>query len=328
VAALIDTFGRVATSLRISVTDRCNFRCVYCMPEEGMQWMKRDELLSFEEIARLVRVFASLGISRIRLTGGEPLMRKDLHVLVAQLRQVPGIADIALTTNGYYLKDQARLLKDAGVNRINVSLDSFHPEVFADVARRDAFNQVWAGIEECEGLALTPIKLNVVVVRDVNDGEVLQFAALARTRPFIVRFIEFMPIGLGDGWTMEKVVPSLEIIDRIAGVYPLHPIVGNEHHPADRYRFADGVGEIGVISSVTQPFCTHCDRIRLTSDGKLRTCLFSHRETDLRSLVRTGAGDDQIAGAILGAVRAKEEGHLINRPEFIRPERTMSSIGG
>jgi cyclic pyranopterin phosphate synthase len=298
------------------------------MPEEGMQWMKREQLLSYEEIARLAGVFASLGVSHIRLTGGEPLMRSDLHTLVAMLRHIPGITDIALTTNGYFLAEQVGQLMQAGLTRLNVSLDSLDPRMIADLTRRDYFERIWAGIEESERLGLGPIKLNVVLIRGVNDNEILRFAELARTRPFIVRFIEFMPIGKEDGWTMERVVPAAEVLATIARRYPLSPVVEDDRRPAERYRFSDGSGEVGVISSVTQPFCDHCDRVRITSDGKFRTCLFSLQETDLRSMLRGGAGDGELEDVIAGAVRAKEEGHLINRPGFVRPERTMSRIGG
>ncbi len=326
---LVDTFGREVTNLRISVTDRCNFRCRYCMPEEGMQWMHRDLLLTYEEITRLVCIATSLGVSRIRLTGGEPLMRKDLQLLVQMIRRVNGIDDIALTTNGYFLKEHAGRLHEAGLNRINVSLDSLDPKVFAEMSRRDYFAQVWAGIEEAERVGLTPVKLNIVLIRGVNDGEILKFAELALTRPLIVRFIEFMPIGKDDGWRIDKVVTTPEVIETIQKRYQLFPVPQMERNaPAERYMFVDGKGEVGFISSVSQPFCTDCDRVRLTSDGKFRTCLFSLHETDLRSMMRGGESDDGIADALIAAVRSKEEGHLINRPGFVRPERTMSQIGG
>jgi len=331
---LTDTFGRVANNLRISVTDRCNFRCRYCMPEEGMEWLKKNMLLSFEEIGRLVGIFASLGVSKIRLTGGEPLMRKELWKLVGLVRSVRGIRDIALTTNGYFLGEQARLLRDAGLDRINVSLDSLDPATFSVMARRAYFDRTWEGIEEALRCGLAPVKINVVLIRGVNDGEIEAFAGLARTRPITVRFIEFMPIGREDGWSMESVVPTREVIERIDAVAHLVPVTAEPSSPdalkapAERYRFADGAGEIGVISSVTEPFCGDCNRVRITSDGKFRTCLFSLKETDLRALMRAGAPDAEIAATIAGAVRGKEEGHLINRPGFVRPERTMSSIGG
>lgn len=327
---LRDSFGRVINNLRISVTDRCNFRCRYCMPEEGMVWLKRSELLTYEEIECLVRVFAQLGITKIRLTGGEPLMRKDLHRLVAKLSAIPQIRDLALTTNGYFLAEQANLLYKAGLQRLNISLDSLDAGRFERMARRSHYDQVWEGIEVAEAVGFRPIKLNAVLIRGENDDEVVNFAHLVRTRPFIVRFIEFMPIGMDDGWTPEKVVPTREIIERIEhgiGV-KLIPIEYHGKQPADRYQFEDGVGEIGFISSVSEPFCEHCNRVRITSDGKLRTCLFSLQETDLRSLLRSGAADEEIKRLILDAVWNKEVGHLINRPEFIRPSRTMSQIGG
>ncbi|MEK7251060.1 MAG: GTP 3',8-cyclase MoaA [Bacteroidota bacterium] len=326
---LIDTFNRIVTNLRISVTDRCNFRCAYCMPEEGMQWLHKDKLLTYEEITRLVHIFASLGVKKIRLTGGEPLMRKELWRLVKQLKEVDGINDIALTTNGYFLKEQAQELVQAGLHRINISLDSLDPRVFAEMARRDYFKHTWDGIEEVERLGIAPIKLNVVLIRGVNDGEILKFAELVRTRRFIVRFIEFMPIGKDDGWAIDKVVPTREVLEIINSYSLLVPVPHlNGKAPADRYVFEDGKGEIGFISSVSQPFCGDCDRVRLTSDGKFRTCLFSLVETDLRAMLRGGLSDQEIADALVAAVWKKEEGHLINRPGFVRPERTMSQIGG
>ncbi|MEK7671734.1 MAG: GTP 3',8-cyclase MoaA [Bacteroidota bacterium] len=326
---LIDTFNRIVTNLRISVTDRCNFRCAYCMPEEGMQWLHKDKLLTYEEITRLVHIFGSLGVKKIRLTGGEPLMRKELWRLVKQLKEVDGINDIALTTNGYFLKEQAQELVQAGLHRINISLDSLDPRVFAEMARRDYFKHTWDGIEEVERLGIAPIKLNVVLIRGVNDGEILKFAELVRTRRFIVRFIEFMPIGKDDGWAIDKVVPTREVLE-IINSYSLLVSVPhlNGKAPADRYVFEDGKGEIGFISSVSQPFCSDCDRVRLMSDGKFRTCLFSLVETDLRAMLRGGLSDQEIADALVAAVWKKEEGHLINRPGFVRPERTMSQIGG
>jgi cyclic pyranopterin phosphate synthase len=326
---LLDTLGRAANNLRISVTDRCNFRCRYCMPEEGMEWLKKNMLLTFEEISRLVEIFASLGVSKIRLTGGEPLMRKELWKLIGMIRNVGGIREIALTTNGYFLQQQAGLLRDAGLDRINVSLDSLDPSTFSALARREYFDDTWEGIEEAIRCGLSPVKINVVLIRGVNDGEIESFAALARSRPIIVRFIEFMPIGREDGWSIGSVVPTREVIERIDAVSHLVPVPREAPGvPAEIYRFADGQGEIGVISSVTQPFCGDCNRVRITSDGKFRTCLFSLNETDLRALLRGGTSDEEIAAAIAQAVRGKEKGHLINRPGFIRPERTMSSIGG
>jgi GTP 3',8-cyclase len=325
-----DSFGRIVNNLRISVTDRCNFRCRYCMPEEGMQWMARSELLSFEELTRLSKIFASLGVKHIRLTGGEPLMRKDLHILVKQISDIPGIQDIAMTTNGYFLAEQAADLVTAGLHRINISLDSLDPVKFMEMTRRDNFDKVWKGIEAVDRLGIRPIKLNVVLIRGLNEDDIPKFADLARTRSFIIRFIEFMPIGSDDGWSPEKVVTGKEIIagmEKAIGKR-LVPVELRGTQPADRFKFEDGIGEIGLISSVSEPFCSHCNRVRITSDGKLRTCLFSLAETDLRSMLRSEADDEAIRGAIVDAVWKKEEGHLINRPGFVRPARSMSQIGG
>jgi len=327
---LTDSFGRTINNLRISVTDRCNFRCRYCMPEEGMVWLAKSELLSFEEITRLATVFARLGVTNIRLTGGEPLLRKELHLLVSQLVRVPGIRDVALTTNGFFLAEQAAALAAAGLHRINVSMDSLDPATFSAMVRRDYLRQVREGLEAVERLGIRPIKVNVVLVRGINDQEIADFARLARERPYAIRFIEFMPIGADDGWSIDRVVPTREVIERIdAAAGPkLVPVESDGLHPADRYRFEDGLGEIGFISSVSEPFCSSCNRVRITSDGKLRTCLFSLGETDFRTMLRGGASNDEIARVITSAVLAKEEGHLINRPGFVRPERTMSRIGG
>jgi GTP 3',8-cyclase len=326
---LKDSFGRIINNLRISVTDRCNFRCRYCMPEEGLSWLKRDELLTFEEITRLVNILAGLGVSKLRITGGEPLLRKELPVLVAMLSRIPGIHDIALTTNGFFLAEQADDLVRAGLTRINVSMDSMDPQIFSTMVRRDYLHNVLEGLEVVERLSLRPIKVNVVLIRGINDHEIESFARLARTKPFVIRFIEFMPIGADDGWSIEKVIPSHEIVERINAMgNKLIPVEYHGSQPADRYRFSDGMGEIGFISSVSEPFCSSCNRIRITSDGKLRTCLFSLHETDLKKSIRNNVSDELIREQILGAIRSKEEGHLINRPGFERPQRTMSQIGG
>ena len=299
------------------------------MPEEGMVWMKKNELLTFEEIARVTAITAKLGVNKIRLTGGEPLMRKELHVLVEKLSRIPGVDDLALTTNGYFLSQQAAALEKAGLKRITVSMDSLEASTFAELTRRDYSAQVWEGVNALRALRLGPIKINVVLVRGVNEGEIERFAELARREPFIIRFIEYMPIGAGDGWDYSKVVPTREVIATIERHLPqLVPVEYHGAQPADRYRFADGVGEIGFISSVSEPFCSHCNRIRITSDGKLRTCLFSLHETDLKTMLRDGADDEAISNAIVAAVWKKEEGHLINQPGFVKPSRTMSQIGG
>jgi GTP 3',8-cyclase len=327
---LKDSFGRHINNLRISVTDRCNFRCRYCMPEEGMIWMNRAELLTYEEIARLTGIFADLGITKIRLTGGEPLMRKDLHILIRLLAGINGINDIALTTNGFFLNEQAESLSTAGLKRINVSLDSLDALKFKEITRRDYLDRVLSGLDRIVSFGIQPVKINMVVMRGINDDEVTEFAVLARTRPYIVRFIEFMPIGNDDGWSNERVVPSKEIRGKIERDLNLK-LIPVEYHgtqPSDRYIFDDGTGEIGFISSVSEPFCEHCNRVRITSDGKLRTCLFSLHETDLKRLLRDGFRDETVRNVIIDAVWKKERGHLINTPEFKRPARTMSQIGG
>jgi len=327
---LKDSFGRIINNLRISVTDRCNFRCRYCMPEKGMEWINKKELLTFNEIQRLATIFAKIGIKKIRLTGGEPLVRKDLSQLVNMISDIPGIEDLALTTNGYLLTEQAEKLFKAGLHRINVSLDSLDPIKFNFITRRHLYDKVREGIETAEKLGIKPIKINVVIIRGVNDDEILNFANLALKSSFIIRFIEFMPIGADDGWDIEKVVPTQEIINTIEkGLSKnLIPIERRGNQPADRFKFEVGKGEIGFISSVSNPFCNNCNRVRITSDGKLRTCLFSLQETDLKKLMRHGATDEDIKHNIIDAAWVKEAGHLINRPGFVRPKRTMSQIGG
>jgi len=295
-----------------------------------MQWLDRTELLTYEEMERLVRILASCGVSKIRLTGGEPLMRKDLPVLVRKISGIPGIKDIALTTNGFFLGAQAQELKDAGLHRINVSLDSLDPETFFAMTRRTSYDKVWEGIEAAHAAHLAPIKLNAVLIRGVNDHEVPRFARLARERGYIPRFIEFMPIGMDDGWSRDKVVGGGEVreaMEREVG----KRLVAVERHdgqPADRFVFEDGIGEVGFINSISEPFCSNCNRIRLTSDGKLRTCLFALDETDLRAMVRGKATDADIESSIRQAVARKWAGHHINASDFVRPDRTMSSIGG
>ncbi|GIX06511.1 MAG: GTP 3',8-cyclase [Candidatus Poribacteria bacterium] len=324
---LVDRFGREVHNLRISVTDRCNFRCIYCMPER-VQFLPREEVLTFEEIVRVVRIVQPLGIRKLRLTGGEPLVRREIEKLVAQLSAIPGIEDLAMTTNGIFLKELAQPLKKAGLTRLNVSLDSLDRETFAQLTRRDALEQVLEGIEAALEAGFVPLKVNVVAMKGITERELLDFARLAREKPLIVRFIEFMPLD-GEGiWSMDRVLSREEILRRIDAVYPLEPVDERGAEPAERFRFRDGRGEIGVIASVTHPFCHACDRIRLTAEGKLRTCLFSLKETDLRALLRGGADDETIAETILQAVWNKEPGHAINRPEFVKPERNMFQIGG
>ena len=324
---LIDGFGRVATDLRISVTDRCNFRCTYCMPAEGMKWLPRSEILSFEEIDHLVGIFMTLGVHTIRLTGGEPLARRDLPVLVGMIA-ARDPDDLAMTTNGAMLADHAVALAGAGLRRINVSIDSLLRHRFAEMARRDALDAVLRGLQAARDAGLSPVKINCVVIGGTNEDEVVDFARLVRETGDEVRFIEFMPLDADEQWSMDQVVPSRDVIAAIDDVFSLVP-VGRGNEPATVYRFADGApGNVGVIPSVTEPFCSSCDRIRLTADGQFRSCLFSLDELDLRSLLRGGAADDDIAEAIRVAVAGKWAGHSIGARTFRRPRRTMSAIGG
>ena len=327
---LIDSYGRVADDLRISVTDRCNFRCIYCMPAHGLKWLNRDQVLSFEEIQRLAALFVRrYGVRTIRLTGGEPLVRAKIEELVAMISAIDPGLDITMTTNGVLLADKAETLRRAGLRRVNISLDTFNLDRFKQIARRDAFDQVMAGIAAADRVGLRPVKLNVVMMKGVNDDEVLEFARLARARAYSVRFIEFMPLDGDDIWSNDLVVPSRRIQEQIEDLFPLVAVQDDRPGPAVRYRFADGrPGEVGFISSVSQAFCTSCNRIRLTAEGNLRTCLFSLAETPLRDLLRDGASDDQLGEVIETAVWHKEEGHLINQEGFVKPTKSMSQIGG
>jgi cyclic pyranopterin phosphate synthase len=327
-AALVDARGRVVDDLRISVTDRCNFRCVYCMPAEGLKWLPRDEVLSFEEITRVAGLFVAAGTRTVRLTGGEPLVRRDLPTLVRMLAALHPDVDISLTTNGVLLRRDARALADAGLRRVNVSLDSLRADRFERLARRDALATVLDGIEAAREAGLEPIKVNVVVMRGINDDEVVEFGRLARTTGIRVRFIEYMPLDADGTWGMDLVVAGDELLDAAETEFKLTP-VSSGHDPATRWRFADGSpGELGFINSVTEPFCERCNRVRLTADGQLRTCLFSVRETDLRAPLRAGADDAELDRIVRDAIWRKEPGHRIGKPDFIRPERSMSQIGG
>ncbi|MFL6205223.1 MAG: GTP 3',8-cyclase MoaA [Acidimicrobiales bacterium] len=323
---LVDGFGRVHTDLRISVTDRCNFRCTYCMPEEGMTWLPRSEVLTFEELERVARLLVEVhGIRSIRLTGGEPTVRAHLPVLVAKLAALP--VDLSLTTNGATLHATAAGLAEAGLRRVNVSLDTLQPDRFTELTRRDQLADVLLGIDAALDAGLAPVKVNVVVVRGVNDDEVVELARYGRARGVTVRFIEWMPLDGGDAWTGEQVVTQAEIVEQIDAVFPLAPVArGSE--PAERFRYLDGGGEVGVIASVTRPFCEQCDRIRLTADGQLRSCLFSLEDHDLRTLLRSGATDEQLSDAIEACVGAKWAGHAIGKVQFVKPRRSMSQIGG
>jgi cyclic pyranopterin phosphate synthase len=329
VEQLLDAHGRPITDLRVSVTDRCNFRCRYCMPAEGMPWLPRSEILSFEEIERLVRILAGLGVSDVRLTGGEPLARRDFPRLVSMLAAVDGIADLSVTTNGYLLERDAAALVEAGIDRVNVSVDSLARDRFHEITRRDALPQVLRGLEAIAAFErVRPIKVNAVAIRDFTEDEVLRFAEFARSTDFQVRFIEFMPLDGDRAWDRDMVLTGAEVRTLIEARYPLEALKRDRHATARVYRFADGQGEIGFINPVSEPFCADCNRIRLTAEGKLRTCLFSIHETDLREPLRAGASDAELAETIREAVWRKELKHHVNDPGFVAPARTMSAIGG
>ena len=327
---LRDGWGREIRSVRISVTDKCNFRCTYCMPAEGLEWLGRDEILTFEEIARLVRVLASLGVDEVRLTGGEPLVRRDLPALVEMLAAIPGVRDLSLTTNGVLLDRLAGLLVAAGLKRINVSLDSLSHVRFAELTRRDALDAVLRGLEEAERYPeLRPIKVNCVAIKGFTEEEVPALAELARRKPYVVRFIEFMPLDADEIWREDQVLTGGEIRVLIEERYgPLVELPAKASSTARRFGFADGIGELGFVNPVSEPFCSSCDRIRLTADGQLRTCLFSRREWDLKTPLRDGSSDEQLVAALRNAVAHKELKHRINEPGFVRASRSMSQIGG
>jgi cyclic pyranopterin phosphate synthase len=327
-SALVDTFGRVHNNLRISVTDRCNLRCTYCMPEE-VTFMDRAELLTFEEIVRFVRVAVGLGIDKIRLTGGEPLMRRELPRLVRMLSEVEGIRDVGLTTNGILLADQAQTFYDAGLRRINISLDTLNPERFRQLARRDGLDKVLEGILAAKRAGFDPVKVNAVSIRGITEEEVVPLARFARTHGLEMRFIEYMPIG-ADHWERDKVYFAHEILEQLErDVAPLVPVDDYDPRaPAMEFRYTDGGGRVGIIASISRPFCLSCNRIRLTADGKLRNCLFALDEVDVKGLLRGGAAETEIADVIRRNVHAKWEGHEINTSRFIKPLRTMHAIGG
>jgi cyclic pyranopterin phosphate synthase len=326
---LRDGHGRTIGDVRVSVTDRCNFRCQYCMPAEGLPWLERAEILTFEEIVRIVGLLAAMGVHDLRLTGGEPLVRRDFPALVAMLAETEGVRDLSVTTNGFLLERDAEALVRAGVDRFNVSLDSLQRDRFYELTRRDALAQVLRGLERLASFPEAhPIKINAVAIRDFTEEEVLPFAELARHTPYEVRFIEFMPLDADHAWTSDQVLTGDEIRAAIDAVYPLEPEPREPSATALVYRFADGRGRIGFINPVSEPFCADCDRVRLTADGKLRTCLFSLNETDLRGPMRGGADDRELERIIRDAVWRKELKHHIGEPGFIQPARTMSAIGG
>jgi GTP 3',8-cyclase len=326
--SLFDKFGRNITDLRISVTDRCNFRCVYCRSADPENYREHDEILSWPELERLARVFVDLGIRKIRITGGEPLTRPGVEDYIARLKDL-GVQDLSMTTNGRMLAERCDALLDAGLHRINISLDSLDPIKFEKITRTRSYDSVMRGIDAAQATRLAPVKVNAVLVRGFNEDEVEAFAAFARERGLIMRFIEFMPLDADRHWSRESMVSSSEVYERIHGQWPLQGIPHEKSETARKYRFADGApGEIGLIAPVTQPFCGHCSRIRLTSDGKLRTCLFSKEDHDLRTLLRSDASDEQVAERIRLVVNEKEKGHRINEPGFVPPSRTMVFIGG
>ena len=327
VGPLVDRHGRVHDDLRISVTDRCNLRCTYCMPAEGMTFLPRSALLRFDEIVRIAEVARSLGVTSIRLTGGEPLVRKGVVGLVSRLAGL-GFEDLALTTNGTQLAAMAGPLAEAGLRRVNISCDSLDPERFASIRRGGDLATVLAAMAAAEAAGLTPVKVNVVLLRGRNDDEILDFAAFARATGRIVRFIEFMPLDAEGSWDRADLVPGREVAARIAEVWPLQAVGGGGPAPAERFRFADGGGEIGLISSVSEPFCGTCNRLRLTADGGIRNCLFSDDELSVRDVLREGGDDAELAGILRRAVWGKLPGHGINEPDFLRPARSMSMIGG
>ena len=346
---LVDAHGRVLRDLRVSITDRCNFRCLYCLPETeaaqnfyrgrwatlpdskpiAHQWQPRSKILAFEEIERVVRIAVGLGIQKIRLTGGEPLLRKNVEDLVARIAAIPGIDDLALTTNGFLFQEKGRALRDAGLRRISFSLDSLDRANFQKITGRDGLTEVLQSIRLAQELGMNPIKVNAVIIRGINDHEIEALAEFARERDVAMRFIEFMPLDSAHAWLKELVVTGREILKRLQDRFELRPAPSRHAaETAKRWQFPDGRGEIGLISPVSEPFCGHCNRLRLTADGKIRTCLFSVAEHELRSRLRNGDSDESIASYMQSVVWQKEERHHIGEPEFVAPERSMSCIGG
>lgn len=346
---LVDSHGRVLRDLRVSLTDRCNFRCMYCLPETEaaqnfyrgrwanlpdstpivQQWVPRASLLSFEEIERLVRIAVGLGIRKIRLTGGEPLLRRDVEKLVARVSVIPGVEDLAMTTNGFFFSGKAAALRQAGLRRVSFSMDSLDRDNFRKMTGRDGLAEVLAGIQLAQEMGFNPVKVNAVIIRGINDHEIEALAGFARERNLSFRFIEFMPLDSAHAWQKEMVVPGSEVLRRIQARYELRAAaVENASATSKRWVFADGRGEIGIIAPVTEPFCGHCNRVRLTADGKIRTCLFSVAEHDLRTPLRAGATDADLARRLQEIVWTKESRHHIGEPEFVAPPRSMSCIGG
>jgi GTP 3',8-cyclase len=325
---LRDKFGRQIVDLRISVTDRCNYRCVYCRSADPENYRAHGEILSWPELERLARIFVGMGIQKVRVTGGEPLVREGVEDFISRLRDLE-VRDLSMTTNGHLLAERCERLLEAGLQRINVSLDSLDSAKFEKITRTRSYDKVMEGIAVAQKTRLAQVKVNAVVVRGLNDDEVEDFAQFSRERGVIMRFIEFMPLDADRHWSREMVVPAAEVLDRIHAKWPLEQIPHERSETARKYRFADGApGEIGLIAPVTQPFCGHCSRVRLTADGKLRTCLFSKEDSDLRGLLRENATDGEIVEAVETMIMEKEAGHQINEPGFVPPSRTMVFIGG
>lgn len=330
VEPLVDRFGRIHTNLRISVTDRCNIRCFYCMPQENVTFKPRAEILTFEEIERVARSAAVLGVNKLRLTGGEPLVRAELPELVRRLASIEGVEDIALTTNGILLARDAQALKDAGLDRVNISLDTLREEAFQQISRREGLHQVLEGIEAAQRVGFGKIRLNAVAIAGITEDDVVPLGQFARQRGLELRFIEFMPLDADGRWRSEEVLSGQQIRELLEAEFgPLAPIERPDRsQPAVDYEFADGVGRIGFINPVSQPFCGDCNRLRITADGQLRNCLFSTVEWDARRLLRSGGTDEELRELIRDCVRAKKTGHGIDSPDFVRPERAMYQIGG
>ncbi len=327
---LVDSYGRLHDNLRISVTDRCNIRCFYCMPEEGVTFQPKPEILTFEEVERFARVAVSLGVNKLRLTGGEPLLRKDLPVLIEKLARIPGVKDLAMTTNGVLLAQHARALYDAGLRRLNVHLDTLNPERFRQITRRDDFHRVLDGIETCRSLGFGPIKINAVAVKNLVEPDIVPLARFGRERDIEIRYIEFMPLDSQGLWDRNKVLLMDDILAMLRDeIGPLEAVPDQDPRaPATEFRFSDGIGGVGFIASVSKPFCLNCNRIRLTADGHLRYCLFAIEEQNVKALIRGGASDEEIAALIRSTVAGKWLGHEINTTKFVPPPRPMYAIGG
>jgi len=327
---LRDSYNRIINYLRISITDRCNLRCRYCMPEQGVQLIDHKELLTYEEIVRVIEVFARQGISKVRLTGGEPLVRRGVVDLIERIARTEGVRDLSLTTNGVLLRDYVEALSIAGLRRINISLDTLRPDRFAHITRRDIFHDVWEGVERSLRCGLSPVKINVVVIKGFNDDEVTEFARLSLRYPIHVRFIEFMPVGNQDTWSDDQVIPNSQVMEEIEGMAELVPIQpGDDNHgPAKRYRLRGGRGEVGFIAPISTHFCSQCNRLRLTPDGKIRTCLFSDEEIDLKATLRESGDEMKLIGILNQALRAKPRGHRIGDIRFRKCQRGMHAIGG